>query len=308
MNLRFLETFVWAARLDSFALVADQMHISQAAVSARIGALEQELGLKLFQRDGKANGLTEHGERALIAAERLLRHAAEFNEQVSDRESLRGTVRIGVSDTIAFTLLPGIVRHLRAAYPKVNFELHAGQSVDLAKSLSDGKLHVTLAMNSANGEHVVCRPLMNLAATWVANPSLDLDRNMDSLEALGDIPLISYPKGSKPYETLRGYFSPKAFSQVNICWSNSLATILRLAKDGLGIAIVPEAVALPEFARGELEKLAALPKLPPFGFRLAYTETTDIALHRQIAELIESLTAQYCRDAGDALAWVPEDD
>ena len=226
MNLRFLETFVWAARLDSFALVAEQLHISQAAVSARIGALEQELGVKLLQRDGKVNGLTEHGERALVAAERLLRHAAEFNEQVNDMESLRGTIRIGVSDTIAFTLLPGIVKHLRVAYPRVNFELHAGQSVDLEKSLSDGKLHLILAMNAVSGEHIICRPLMNLAATWVANPSLNLDRGMDSLEALGHVPLISYPKGSKPYETLRGYFSPKAFSQINICWSNSLVTIL----------------------------------------------------------------------------------
>ncbi|CAE6869100.1 HTH-type transcriptional regulator GltC [Paraburkholderia aspalathi] len=305
MNLRFLETFVWAARLDSFALVADKLHISQAAVSARIGTLEQELGVKLFRRDGKINALTEHGERALVAAERLLRYAADFNEQVNDGGNLRGTIRIGVSDTIAFTLLPAIVKHLRAAYPKVNFELHAGQSVDLVRDLADSKLHLILAMGTCVSDQIISRPLLNLGATWVASPHLDLDSTLSSFESLGEVPVISYPKGSIPYETFRGYLDPQAFSQLKICWSNSLATIVRLARDGLGIALVPEAVVTSELARGELAKLASLPRFPPFEFQLAHIDTSDSALRGQLANLIASLTADYCRDVGGQLAWVP---
>lgn len=305
MNLRFLETFVWAARLRSFALVADQLHISQAAVSARIGALEEELGVKLFQRDSKANALTEHGERALLPAERLLRYAAEFNEQVNDKGNLRGTIRIGVSDTIAFTLLPRIIRHLRAAYPRVSFELHAGQSVDLARDLADSKLHLILAMATGNSGHIVSRPLLNLAASWVMSPSLNLEPTLVSLDELGDVPVISYPKGSLPYEIFRGCFSPKAFSQIKICWSNSLATIVRLARDGLGIAIVPEAVVSRELATRELIRMASLPRFPPFEFHLAYVDMTDSKLPGQIAELIATLTAEFCCDVGEELAWVP---
>ncbi|HEM8498452.1 TPA: LysR family transcriptional regulator, partial [Burkholderia multivorans] len=65
MNTRFLETFVWLATLKSFRLTADKLHATQGAVSSRIASLEQDLGVRLFDRGSKEVTLTRDGSKAL---------------------------------------------------------------------------------------------------------------------------------------------------------------------------------------------------------------------------------------------------
>lgn len=85
MNLKFLETFLWAARLNSFNLAAKKLHASPAAVSARIAALEEELGVKLFDRKDKSIELTNQGSTALAEADRILRIVSDFKERLGGK-------------------------------------------------------------------------------------------------------------------------------------------------------------------------------------------------------------------------------
>ena len=73
LNLKFLETFVWVARLRNFSLAAEKLCTTQAAVSNRIATLERELGVRLFERDLRTVSLTPHGQRALPQAEAIMR-------------------------------------------------------------------------------------------------------------------------------------------------------------------------------------------------------------------------------------------
>lgn len=75
MNTRFLETFLWAARLNSFSAAAERLHTTQASVSNRIAALERELGVVLFTRDVRCVNLTPAGRLALQHAEKIVNHA-----------------------------------------------------------------------------------------------------------------------------------------------------------------------------------------------------------------------------------------
>ena len=69
MNMRFLLTFVWVARLGSFRLTAEKLSTTQAAISSRISVLETELGVQLFQRDSRGVNLTREGHKVLGYAE-----------------------------------------------------------------------------------------------------------------------------------------------------------------------------------------------------------------------------------------------
>ena len=77
MNLKFLETFVWVARLKSFRLTADKLFTTQASISSRIAVLEGELGVKLFLRDSRGVSLTPEGLKVLDYAEHLGVHAVQ---------------------------------------------------------------------------------------------------------------------------------------------------------------------------------------------------------------------------------------
>lgn len=90
MNTRFLETFLWAARLSSFSAAAERLHTTQASVSNRIAALERELGVVLFTRDVRCVNLTPAGRLALQHAEKIVNLTGEFRQIVSNREALRG--------------------------------------------------------------------------------------------------------------------------------------------------------------------------------------------------------------------------
>src|ERR1700682_5486117 len=86
MNVRFLETFVWLAQLRNFRMTAEKLHTTQAAVSSRIATLEQEFGVRLFERGVRDVALTLDGSKALIYAERLVRTMREMRECMADRK------------------------------------------------------------------------------------------------------------------------------------------------------------------------------------------------------------------------------
>ena len=84
MNLRFLETFVWVARLKSFRLTAEKLFSTQASISSRIAALEDELGTRLFLRDSKGVSLTPEGQKVLEYAERMIDTMQALKQSITD--------------------------------------------------------------------------------------------------------------------------------------------------------------------------------------------------------------------------------
>ena len=96
MNLRFIEAFVWVARLRSFTAAAEKLYTTQAAISARIATLESDFGVKLFERDNRTVTLTHSGEDLLRYAEQLLGISARMLEAVSDRATYGGFIAVGV--------------------------------------------------------------------------------------------------------------------------------------------------------------------------------------------------------------------
>ena len=113
MNLRFLETFVWLARLRSFRLTAERLHATQAAISSRISALEQELGVRLFERGPKEATLTQDGSKALPFAEQMLKLNQAMLASVGDRSKVSGLLRLGAIESIVHTWLPDLLKRIR---------------------------------------------------------------------------------------------------------------------------------------------------------------------------------------------------
>ena len=144
MNLKFLETFVWVARLNSFSLAAERLNATQATVSHRIATLERDLGIRLFERDTRELKLTALGIDAREHAERIVRLAADFRRRMSDPSGLAGTVRIGVIDTVVYSWLPALIERVREAYPDVVLELTAAITPEISDDLQDGRLDLGL--------------------------------------------------------------------------------------------------------------------------------------------------------------------
>ncbi|CAB5515227.1 HTH-type transcriptional regulator GltC [Achromobacter anxifer] len=122
MNLRFLETFVRAARLKKMTLAAEELHASQAAISARIAAFEEELGVRVFVREkGKQLSLTPAGAEMLGPAEELLAHARAFTTRFAVTDPRQ--ISIGLSGTVAQAILEPMAETLARHWPNVTVHL-----------------------------------------------------------------------------------------------------------------------------------------------------------------------------------------
>ena len=131
MNLKFLETFVWVARLKSFRLTADKLFTTQASISSRIAVLEGELGVKLFLRDSRGVSLTPEGLKVLEYAEQMMDTMQALKHSIETRSCKVGRIRIGVMDTVIHTWLSPLVAQMTDLYPRVEIELVADTSLNL---------------------------------------------------------------------------------------------------------------------------------------------------------------------------------
>ena len=125
MNHKRLETFVWVASLGSFRKAAERMYTTQPAISARISALESELGVKLFEREvGSAPiSLTAKGKDLLPYAEKILYQSEQLRKRAESSSAYSGVIRIGVSETIAHTWLSRFLAQLHREMPNLDVEL-----------------------------------------------------------------------------------------------------------------------------------------------------------------------------------------
>ena len=154
MNLKFLETFVWVARLKSFRLTADKLFTTQASISSRIAVLEGELGVKLFLRDSRGVSLTPEGLKVLEYAEQMLDTMSALKQSIETRSSKVGRVRIGVMDTVIHTWLSPLVAQMTDVYPRVEIELVADTSLNLCDQLQKGFLDIVLQTDLVRHESV----------------------------------------------------------------------------------------------------------------------------------------------------------
>jgi DNA-binding transcriptional LysR family regulator len=303
MNLTFLETFIWAARLKSFTLTAERMNATQAAVSARIAALERELGVKLFVREPREVRLTPDGVFALERAEGLVRAAQDLIKDIGAQEKLRGTVRIGAIDTISHSWLVDLIRRSKDLYPHINIELTADTSLRLSDMLMGNEIDIALIMGPVLHPDVINVDLCTYACTWTASPDLGLhDRQLD-VDDLAAFPIISFPKASQPHEALRRYFHRHLDAGTVLYATNSLATIVRMTIDGIGVAAIPPPVIRRELARGELVQLNVRQPFPPMSFQAVYVDSPNFLLPSAVASLAREVAQEFCGRSDPAHAW-----
>ena len=124
MNLRFVEAFYWVASLKSVTRAAEKLFLTQSAMSSRIAALEEELGVLLLDRRDKQFRLTIAGTRFQRQAERLLNLQREIKAELGAGAAERAmAVRIGVIESVLHSWLIEWVQHMRETQPGFELEL-----------------------------------------------------------------------------------------------------------------------------------------------------------------------------------------
>lgn len=306
MNIRFLETFFWLARLKSFSATAERLNTTQPAVSGRIRALERELGARLLFRTTRAVRLTPEGLGLLRHAEAILEEARLIREQIGLEGAPAGIVRIGVVDGIVRTWLPRLLESMRDRYPKLSLEVTVDTTLQLGRGLLEGDLHLVVAIEPVRDEHLASDALCTYAMCWVANPKLVKRRRIYSPTELAALPLITYPRHSPPERLIAAYFDGVDLGRSRMSASNSMSTMIWLAADGLGLAAVPPICVAGEIASGELCVVKTARPFPPARFVASYRARPRNGAVLAVLDACRQAARDFCGEHDASQAWVED--
>ena len=293
VEFRSLEVFYWVATLRSFGRAAERLYTTQPAVSQRIAALEEAFGGRLLERAGRTTLLTPKGRLLLDHADRLLRLRTEMMQAVAAPGTVSGLVRLGVSETIVQTWLSDFIGQVSRATPSVTFDIEVDVTPRLKAGLLRQELDLAFLMGPVGEPEFVDLALSDFPLSFAASPRLDAGEGRIPAEALVRHAFITYQKNTINYQQIRQAFRARIAATPRIHVSASLATIIRMAVDGIGIAVIPAAVIGPELARGELRLLDADLLLPPLHFTASHRTAPDATLIPMLAQTAVSVARAY---------------
>lgn len=302
MNLKFIKTFLLVAQTGSLSRAAEQLHTTLGAVSARIQNLEDELGTPLFDRGGRHLRLTDKARSLMPLAQQLVRMADDFEGQAKAPASYEGRIRLGIIDTAAIALLPSFLRELERRYPKVEIDLQADTSQRIAERVHEGQLDLGITLVGSEIPSARSIPLLGLALHWVAAPGLIAHDEEVSLKELASHAILSFAQGSIPHEFTKAMFAPVGGCRRMYC-GTSMATTIRLAKQGLGVSVMSAALLEDELASGLLKIVRAAPPLKSLDIQISYKEGAGSYLLRALAHAAVDVAHDFCEGVRQQWAW-----
>ncbi|MEJ2431928.1 MAG: LysR family transcriptional regulator [Pseudolabrys sp.] len=176
ITVKQLRLLTAAARGGSFAAAADACHVTPPAVTMQMRQLEAEVGLPLFERDGRGLSLTAAGKEVLAAAERIDAVLADCAAGLADLKSLAdGRVAVGVVSTAKY-FAPQMLAAFSRSHPGIDIELLIGNREDTITAFKDGRFDVAIMGRPPEGVEVESAPIGDHPQVIIAPPDHPLAR------------------------------------------------------------------------------------------------------------------------------------
>ena len=241
MNLRFVEAFYWVASLKSVSRAAEKLFLTQSAMSARIAALENELGTLLLDRRDKQFRLTLAGARFVIHAEKLLAMQRDIKAEMGSDVPLAVSLKIGAIESVLHSWLIPWLEQLRADNPALELELTVETTPILTEQIRRGALDLVFAAQPAvDADGLRSRALPPMDMVFVGNRKLHKKR-VYQLRDFSEVELLTFQRGSQPHVSLLDLFRQAKAAPKRIHAISSISAMVQLVQGGFGVATLPRA-------------------------------------------------------------------
>lgn len=237
--IRELKTFISVARRGTFAAAGQEVGLTQSAVSAQIKNLEEALGVKLFDRTGRAATLNSAGQRAVPLAEEILQTFLRMGAPDSAND-YRGVLRIGAIGTVQTGILPQVLVALKAKAPFIEATLVPGVSLNLLSQVDAGEVDLAMLINppfalpkDLHAEVIAREPFVLITPKAL--------KKGDPLQILREQPLIRYDRGSFGGRLVTQFLREHKLNVQHALELDELDAIAKMVRSGLGVALVPMA-------------------------------------------------------------------
>ena len=288
MDFRWLKTFLIASKYENFRQTAEMLYISQPTVTFHIKQLEDELGMKLFERVGRNIHLTAEGEQFKIFAQQLVElYENSLSELQTFKQGYQHRLTIAISPLIADTILPSVLKKFLKAYPEVEINIRVTESTYIEELLLNNEVDLGIScLPSFNRKLHVSKLYDDDILFVVPHDGQDLETGLpiDEEESLRKYHLFT---DSHPaiWEKLLPVIKNN-FPFVKTLKVSEVHITKRFITEGLGVSYLPASTIRRELLEGRLIVVPSslpLPKTSTY-FIIRYENTLILKLLEYIKQ------------------------
>ncbi|WP_444633488.1 LysR family transcriptional regulator [Cupriavidus oxalaticus] len=289
MTLKQLEAFYWAAKLGSFALAAERLHVTQSSLSKRIAELEQSVGASLFDRSSQRAVLTELGQRVVPIANKMLALSDDVRNLVSVEKGLQGVCKFGISELGALTWLPPFVAMLREAHPALVLRPYVDLARQLERRVARGELDFAVAPGPSQDSDLHTEVMSKVRFAWMAAPARVGANRLLRPQDFEKHPVITMTEDSGLTRAFDAWANAQGLQVQRILACNSLMAITGLTVAGVGISFLPADYTRAWIQQGTLVELGSDPPLPTLDYCFLFRRDDVRDLVRRLRDYVRQV-------------------
>lgn len=249
MDFNSLQYFVLVAKYENMSRAAQTLHITQPALSKSISLLEENLGVSLFDRNGRSIKLNRYGKFFLERAEFMLKEYEMAKEDLLNLVSPgQGVVSIGFMHTLGLEVIPQLMAAVQKVYPQMKIQLTQSNSSTILSKLEVGELDLCLISSLDTNKDLVWEKLWEEELFLIVPENHKLaEKKQVNLIDFAYEPFISIKKGNTLRKSVDDLYKQEGF-ELNIAFEGEeVHTITGLVESGLGVSLIPYIKGLEQY-------------------------------------------------------------
>lgn len=257
MELKQLKTFELVAKLGSFTQAAEELNYAQSSVSWQVRSLEEELGVKLFERLGGQVALTKAGEKLLSYAEQILQLSQQAKEDVGNSTIPQGVLVIGAPESLSVFRLPSLLQEYGRRYPQVEIILKLTPYDQGLSWLRNNNIDLAFVLDQElNSPDLIAKTLFAEPTILVAaiNHPLAKKKLVESKDLAGEA-LVLTEKGCCYRSVLEDMLVQDGIKPGLVLELGSVEAIKKYIANGTGVTLLPKIALERELSQGQLKEL-----------------------------------------------------
>ena len=252
MTIRHLKTFCAVCEEGGITRAAGKLCVAQPSVSQTGSEVERYYGVKLFDRVGRRLVLTPEGERLRVKAQEAIASFSEFEEAARDTNA-RHVIRIGSSVTAGQMVLPRLIAAIEATLDRAECRAIADSAAAVEQLVEQGSLDFALVEGSVS-RALAAEAVFSDRLMAVCSAGMKIKNTLSPSE-LVSLPLLLRRRGSASRDLLDERLSALGLKAQPKLSSSSNSVLLAAAREGLGVAVLPEALVAADLSAGRLKEV-----------------------------------------------------
>lgn len=257
MEFRQIQTFMQISQVKNFSKAAEILGYSQSAVTVQVRQLENELGVRLFDRTGKKVTLTPQGKEFLIHANKIIDDMLKAKEAMNDTNELKNPLHIGTIESLCTVKLPEIVQRFRNEHPKVRIQITIDSPERLFQMMEHNELDVIYILDTPRWNKNWIKVMEEAEPViFVSTPYYKAaEKEEVKIEDILTEPFYLTERNANYRQALEQELALRKQTLSPVLECSDTAFIKKMLKTGKGLSYLPLFVVEKDIKEGKIAKL-----------------------------------------------------